>query len=51
MFHEPARRFWTEEDADSEDEGRDERRSELEAPCDLAGILDNNVGAEAEENT
>jgi hypothetical protein len=51
MFHEPTRRLGTEEDADGEDEGRNECRSELEAPCDGTGILDNNVGAEAEEDT
>ena len=51
VFHEPARRFGAEENADGEDEGWDERRSELKAPCDVAGILDNDVGAETEEDT
>lgn len=51
MFHEPARRLGAEEDADGEDEGGNERRSELEAPCNVTGIFDNDIGTESEEYT
>jgi len=51
VLHEPTRRFWAEEDADSENERWNEGRSELKAPCDASGILDNNVGTEAQEDT
>lgn len=51
MFHKPARRLGAEEDADGENEGWNKRGTELEAPCDVASILDNDVGAEAQEDT
>jgi len=51
MLHQPSWRFWAEVDANSQDEGRNESRSELKAPCDSSGILDNDIGAEAQEDT
>jgi hypothetical protein len=50
VFHEPSRRLGTEEDAEHEDKGRDERRAKLQAPCDVARVLDDDVGREAEED-
>jgi len=50
MFHEPARRLGTEENANTQDERWNECRSELEAPCDVAGVFDDDVGAESQEN-
>lgn len=38
------------EDADHEDERRDEGRAELQAPRDVGHVLDNDIGAEAEED-
>jgi hypothetical protein len=51
VLHEPARRLGAEEDADREDEGGNERGAELQAPCDLGNVLDNDIGAEPEEDT
>lgn len=50
VFHEPTGRLRTEEDADAEDEGGDEGRAELETPGDPAGIFDDYIGRETEEN-
>lgn len=51
MLHEPARGLGTEEDTTEEDEGWNERRAELKAPCDSTSVFDNDVGAETEEDT
>lgn len=51
VLHEPTGRLGAEEDADAEDEGGDEGGSQLETPCDVAGVLDDDVGAETEEDT
>lgn len=51
MFHEPTRRLRTKEDANAEDEGGDEGRTELQTPGDATSVFDNDVGAEAQEDT
>jgi hypothetical protein len=51
MLHQPSRRLRTEVDADGEEEGGDKGRTEFESPSDFADILDDDVGAETEEDT
>ena len=51
MLHEPSRRFGAEENADTEDEGGDEGRTELKAPGNITSVFHNDVGAEAEKDT
>lgn len=51
VLHEPAGGLGAEEDANHEDEGGDEGRTELETPGNGTDILDNHVGAEAQEDT
>ena len=51
MLHEPTRGFGTEPDTKHEDKGWDERRTELETPGDSTSAFDNDVGAEAQEDT
>lgn len=51
MLHEPTRRLWAEVNTDTKDERWNEGRSKLEAPRDASGVLDNNVSAEAQEDT
>ena len=51
MLHEPTRRLRTKEDTNCQDERWNEGRSELEAPRDASGVLNNNVGAESQEDT
>ena len=51
VLHEPTRALGAEEDTTTEDEGWDERGTELETPSDAASVFDNDVGAEAQEDT
>lgn len=51
MLHEPTRRLGTKEDANAEDERGDEGGTELQAPGDATSVFDNNIGAEAQEDT
>lgn len=51
VLHEPAGRLGTEPNTAAEDEGRDEGRAKLETPGDSRDVLDNDVGAEAQEYT
>ncbi|KAI6750394.1 hypothetical protein HG530_014675 [Fusarium avenaceum] len=51
MLHQPSRRLGTEVDAGGEEEGGDKGRTEFESPGDVADILDDDVGAETEEDT
>ena len=51
MLHEPTRGFGTVPDTKHEDKGWDERRTELETPRDSTSAFDNDVGAEAQEDT
>ena len=51
MLHEPTRRLGAEVDADHEEERRDERGAKLKAPGNITSVLDNDVGAKAQENT
>ena len=51
ILHQPSRRLRAEEDADSEDEGRDKSGAKLKTPSNVARVLDDDVGAEAQENT
>lgn len=51
MLHKPTRGFGTEEDTDTEEEGRDEGRPELETPGDTTGVFDDYVGGEAQEDS
>lgn len=51
MLHEPARRLGTKEDTNAEDEGWDERWTELETPRYVASVFNNDIGAEAQEDT
>lgn len=51
VLHQPTRRLGAEEDADGEEQGGDEGRAELKTPSDLGNVLDDNVGAEAQEDT
>lgn len=46
----PAGRLGTEVDADDEGDGGDEGRAQLQPPGDIPGIVDGEVGAEAEED-
>lgn len=50
MLHEPTWRLRAEENSDHEDEGRDEGRTELESPGNVAGVFHDDIGAEAQEN-
>lgn len=50
VLHEPTRRLRTEIDTETENEGRDERRTELKTPGDSAGIHDDAVGGETQED-
>lgn len=49
MLHKPTRGFGAEENPDSENEGRDEGRSKLQAPGDSTGVFDNHIGTEPQE--
>lgn len=51
MLHEPTRGLGAKEDPNEEDEGWDEGRTELETPSDGTNVFDNDVGAEAQEDT
>ena len=51
MFHEPARGFRAEKYTNAEDEGRNECGTELKAPGNITGVLDNHVGSESKEDT
>jgi len=51
VLHEPSGRLGAEKDAASEDEGRNEGRSKLQAPGDAGNVLYDDVGAEAQEDT
>lgn len=51
VLHEPTRRLRAEVDAGSKDESRDEGRAKFKTPRDLANILENDIGAKAEEDT
>jgi hypothetical protein len=51
MFHQPTGRLGAEKDTEEKDEGRNEGGTELETPRDVAGVFDNDVGAETQENT
>jgi hypothetical protein len=51
MLHQPSRRLGTEVDAGGEDEGGDEGGTEFKSPGDVTDILDDDVGAETEEDT
>lgn len=51
MLHQPARRLGAEKDTGAQGEGRDECRTELQTPSDITGVLDNDVGAETQEDT
>lgn len=50
MLHQPTRRLGAEKDTNTEEKRRDKGGAELQAPGDSAGVLDNDVGAEAEED-
>ena len=50
VLHEPTRGLWAKVDPNSEEQGRDEGRSKLEAPGDVTNIFDYDVGAEAQED-
>lgn len=47
VLHQPTGRFRAKVDTDDEDKGGDEGGSELQAPGDIAGVFDDDVGAEA----
>ena len=51
VLHEPTRRLRAEEDTDTEDERWDEGRAELKSPGNSASVLDDDIGAETQENT
>lgn len=51
MLHEPTRRLGAEIDTGAQNERWDEGRTELETPGDITGVLDNDVGAETQEDT
>jgi len=51
VLHQPTRRFGAEENTAHQNERWDEGRSKLETPCDARDIFDDDVCAEAEENT
>lgn len=51
LLHEPTRGLGAEEDAAEEDEGRDKGRAELKTPGDATDVLDDDIGAEAQEDT
>jgi hypothetical protein len=51
VLHEPTGRLGAEEDTGAENEGGNEGGAQLETPCDVAGVLDDDVGAETEEDT
>jgi hypothetical protein len=51
VLHKPARRLGAEVNAQHECEGWDERRTELETPSYATSVLDNDVGAEAQEKS
>lgn len=51
VLHEPTGRLGAEVDADAEDEGGDEGGAELETPGNVTGVFDDDVGAEAEEDS
>lgn len=50
MLHQPTRRLGAEKDTNTEEERGDKGRAELQAPGDSTGVLDDDVGAEAEED-
>lgn len=50
MLHEPTRGLGAEEYADSQDEGWDEGGAQLESPGDIAGVLNNDICAEAQKD-
>jgi hypothetical protein len=43
--------LWAEEDANHEDKGWNESRTKLQTPRDISSILDDDIGAETEEDT
>jgi len=51
VLHQPTRRFGAEENAAHKDEGWNEGRSKLKTPCNARNIFDDNVCAEATEDT
>lgn len=51
VLHEPTGRLGAEEDTDSENERGDEGGTELKTPGNFASVLDDDVGAETEEDT
>jgi len=51
VLHEPTRRLRAEVDAGGEDKGRDKCRAKFKTPGNLADILENDIGAKAEEDT
>lgn len=51
MLHEPTWGFGAKEDAEAEDEGGNEGRTELQTPGDATGVFNNDIGAETQENT
>lgn len=42
--------LWAEEDANTQDEGWNERRTQLESPRNITSVFDDDIGAEAQEN-
>jgi hypothetical protein len=51
VLHEPTRGLGAEEDTDEEDERWDEGRTKLETPGNGTNVLDDNIGAEPQEDT
>ena len=51
VLHQPARGLGTEKDTQKKDEGWDERRTKLETPGNAADVFDNDIRAEAQEDT
>ena len=51
VLHKPAKGLGAEVNTQHEYEGWDERRIELETPSYATSVLDNDVGAEAQENS
>lgn len=50
MLHQPTGRLGAEKDTNTQKERGDECRAELQAPGDVAGVFNDDVGAEAEED-
>lgn len=51
LFHEPTRRLGAEEDSQSQEEGGNERRTQLETPGNVTRVLDDDVGGESQEDS